>query len=106
MPGDRKRRNNIRTLYGLTAEDYRRLFDSQGGKCAFCGTTDGGRKVPAWKWGVGTLSIDHCHKTGHVRGLLCHLCNVRLGAYENLVDAIGDTRIKDYLNHEPRHTSF
>lgn len=101
MPGDRKRRNDQRTLYGITSDDYTRMFDAQHGKCALCGTTDGGRKKLSWKWGVGTLSIDHCHKTNHVRGLLCHLCNVRLGAYENLVDAIGETRIKDYLKHEP-----
>lgn len=101
VPGDRKRRNTIRHLYGLTADDYQRLFDNQGGRCALCGTTDGGKKTLSWKWGIGTLSIDHCHKTGRVRGLLCHLCNIRLGFHENLMDAIGETRIKDYLKHEP-----
>lgn len=103
MPGDRKRRNDIRSLYGVRAEDYQRMFDAQNGKCALCGTINGGKKKLAWKWGIGTLSIDHCHETGRVRGLLCHLCNTRLGAYERLLGAVGESKVKDYLN-EPRAT--
>lgn len=98
MPGDRKRKNDIKSMYGLTADDYKRMLDEQGEACALCGTKDGGgRKNPSWKWGIGTLSIDHCHKTGKVRGLLCHVCNTRLGAYEKLIDTVGEAKVKDYL---------
>lgn len=63
--------------YGLTDAAHAALFDQQGGLCALCGTDrPGGR--------FNVLVVDHCHETGCVRGLLCHRCNVALGA-------LGDT---------------
>jgi hypothetical protein len=56
--------------YGLTQEEYDRLLASQGGRCAGCGTDQPGRK----NW-----CIDHCHKSGQVRALLCYRCNLALG---------------------------
>ena len=61
--------------YGLTLKDYERMLKSQDGKCAICGTTDTGKK--------DYFRIDHCHKTGKVRGLLCHSCNVSLGLFKD-----------------------
>jgi len=55
------------STYGLDKGEYEVLFKAQGGKCAICGGTRRQR-----------LSVDHCHKTGLVRGLLCRLCNGRL----------------------------
>lgn len=59
-----------RKLYGLTLEQYKYLLEAQGGRCAICGTTDNS--------GVA-LGVDHDHKTGAVRGLLCDPCNVGIG---------------------------
>lgn len=54
--------------YGISLEEYNALLESQNGVCAVCeGKT--GRK----------LSVDHDHKTGKVRGLLCVKCNLALG---------------------------
>jgi hypothetical protein len=53
--------------YGLTVDDYQRLYDAQQGKCEICGTHQ------------DRLVIDHCHATGRMRGLLCRLCNAGLG---------------------------
>lgn len=55
--------------YGLAPADYDRLFDEQGGVCAIC------RQPP----GARSLSVDHCHGTDTVRGLLCSRCNPMLG---------------------------
>jgi len=54
--------------YGLLPEQYDFLLSNQGGVCATpgCGATE-------------KLVVDHCHVTGHVRGLLCFKCNVALG---------------------------
>jgi hypothetical protein len=57
----------VQDTYGLEAGEYDRLFEAQGGKCAICGGTRRQR-----------LSVDHDHKTGQVRGLLCRMCNGRL----------------------------
>lgn len=50
--------------YGLSEEDYQRIFEAQGGVCAIC---KGKRTY--------NLQVDHCHKTEAVRGLLCKACN-------------------------------
>jgi hypothetical protein len=54
----------VEDTYGLSSEDYDRLLEYQGGGCAICG---GKRKY--------RLNVDHCHKSGLVRGLLCRRCN-------------------------------
>lgn len=56
--------------YGITAAYYWEMFDRQDGRCAIC------RKPPEKP---SRLRIDHCHATGHVRGLLCSGCNVAIG---------------------------
>jgi hypothetical protein len=68
--------------YGMTAAQYEAMFISQGGKCAVCGS-DGSNHFS--KYGVPSpLLIDHDHKTGKVRGLLCSNCNSALGqAHDN-----------------------
>jgi hypothetical protein len=58
--------------FGLAVEDYDALLISQNGRCFACGRTPSGKR----------LAIDHCHKTGLVRGLLCNVCNRTLGHLE------------------------
>ncbi len=50
---------------GVTDSEYAAMLDRQGGGCAICGTTPKTRR----------LNVDHDHRTGAVRGLLCHRCN-------------------------------
>lgn len=61
--------------YGLTDLDYAKLLDRQDGKCAVCQKD-------------GSLVIDHDHKTGAVRGLLCGRCNMGLGQFSDDVDLL------------------
>ena len=65
-------RGNLKK-YGLTPEDKQALFEKQAGKCSIC-------FCPLVTGRTG-MHIDHDHETGVVRGLLCHLCNVMLGAF-------------------------
>lgn len=60
--------------YGLTPEAYYELLDQQNHVCAICGGSDEVK---------GILSVDHCHETNRVRGLLCHRCNVGLGHFRD-----------------------
>jgi len=62
--------------YGLTEEEYRVLLESQAGRCAICGSPEAVRGKPEARF-----RVDHDHKTGAVRGLLCLNCNSGLGQF-------------------------
>jgi flagellar biosynthesis GTPase FlhF len=57
--------------YGLSPQQYEDLFERQGKCCGICQS-----KTPRSKRG---WNIDHDHKTGKVRGILCNYCNPMLG---------------------------
>ena len=67
----------IRRRYGLTVEQYNALLIKQDGKCAIC------REVFIPTKAHPRLSVDHKHGTKIVRGLLCHRCNIGLGAFRD-----------------------
>lgn len=69
------RRNMLKNAYGLTIEGYKELLNKQSGACAICLCPET-RKLRGRVW---SLSIDHNHTTGKVRGLLCAACNTALG---------------------------
>ena len=55
-----------KSIYGISEEEYRAMYEACGGRCSIC---RGDRK----------LVIDHCHDSGRVRGLLCDNCNRGIG---------------------------
>lgn len=64
----------LRQKFNLTLEQYEVLLAKQNGTCAICSVTHShGRK----------LSVDHCHKTGKIRGLLCAQHNTALGSFKD-----------------------
>lgn len=65
--------------YGITADEYDAMWTKQGGVCAIC--------KKDCKTGQA-LSVDHCHVTGEVRGLLCRKCNTALGHLGDSVDLL------------------
>ena len=81
--------------YGLSPEGFQALLKSQGGKCAICRSENPSARH-------GKFCIDHCHKTGRIRGLLCHPCNVALGRLGDNPEAI--KRVLDYVSrdHDPK----
>lgn len=64
------RRREILRQYKITEIDYAIMLVKQNGLCAICGEPPKKDKM---------LSVDHCHLTGKVRGLLCNRCNFILG---------------------------
>ena len=72
-----KRRQCVK--FGITLLHYEEMLQAQGGVCAICGKQQEGR----------SLSVDHCHETGRIRGLLCTRCNLGIG---NLQDDPGVLR--------------
>lgn len=75
-----KRQNracHLMRKFGITVADYDRLLNVQEGKCAICRKESG-----------KTFHVDHCHKTGKVRGLLCVSCNRGIGYLGDDVDRL------------------
>ena len=61
----------LRRTYGITEAQYQQLLEAGGGGCWICG------KPPKKR----ALHVDHDHKTGRVRGILCWRCNRGLQHY-------------------------
>ena len=64
---------HLKYRYGLTPADVEALFGGQGRQCAICKSKKPHRKNGRW-------NVDHDHKTGKVRGVVCSHCNRLLGA--------------------------
>lgn len=57
---------------GVCNTEYDKMLTQQKGKCAICNSTLNSSRYTKF-------SVDHCHKSGKVRGLLCSACNTSLG---------------------------
>ena len=77
-----QRRKTIKHKYGITLKDYDQMLETQNGACAICHRFE---TRCHQNGSVKRLAIDHNHKTGKVRGLLCEKCNHALGL-------LGDTK--------------
>jgi hypothetical protein len=62
--------------YGMSHQDYEHMLARQGHGCLLCPTLAACEKY-------GVLQVDHDHKTGRVRGLLCARCNKALGGFRD-----------------------
>lgn len=71
--GEASRRYSLKKNFGITPEQYDQMLAEQDGKCAICKSDDPIRTASRF------FSIDHDHKTGAVRGLLCSPCNSGIG---------------------------
>lgn len=89
---DGKIRDSVyKRKYGISLNQYNSLLESQKGLCKICGTSD--PKGHGSK--NGRFCVDHCHDTGIVRGLLCHHCNIGIGAFND--DTVKLAKAIDYL---------
>jgi len=71
--------------HGCGIEQYRAILETQGGKCAICGVAEGHRS----RYGrICRLAVDHDHRSGEVRGLLCNNCNRGLGRFKDSVESL------------------
>lgn len=86
-----KRAAHILRTYGITLEEYDAIYRHQGGRCYICQRATGARRA---------LAVDHDHKTGYVRGLLCKPCNRGvLGHLRDNPESLA--RATQYLQHPP-----
>jgi hypothetical protein len=73
----RERPYRLKRLYGLTLDEYEAMRETQGGMCAICRRTEAALANSGER--IRDLSVDHCHETGTIRGLLCARCNSAIG---------------------------
>lgn len=85
-----KRGYGLKAKFGMPLDEYNALFQEQSGCCAICAIHQSQCKK--------ALAVDHCHETGHIRGLLCINCNLGLGNFQDKT-AFLSKAIK-YLNPE------
>lgn len=71
--------------YGISLDQYEQMLALQGGRCKIC------KDTPSGRW--ARLVVDHDHSDGHVRGLLCTSCNLKLGWMES-----HQPNIEEYLD--------
>lgn len=86
------RNSNLKRKFGITLDDYNLRVKIQEGKCLICNQerlSSKGKK----------LAIDHNHKTGKIRGLLCTRCNTLVGYIEFNIDLL--PKVLHYLNSNP-----
>lgn len=76
----------LKSLYGMTLEDYDNMLNEQNGVCAICFQPCKSKKG---------LAVDHNHETGKVRGLLCANCNGAIGMLQE--DPAIIDRAKEYI---------
>jgi hypothetical protein len=69
---------NIKKHYGLNETEYNNLILQANNQCMIC-------KSPPTRT---KLSVDHCHTTKKIRGLLCHNCNMALGLFKDNTDLL------------------
>jgi hypothetical protein len=65
----------------ITREEYNQLLEQQNRVCACCGTSNPGKNKKYF-------AIDHCHKSGVIRGLLCSRCNPAIGLLHDSDDGL------------------
>jgi hypothetical protein len=84
---------SLKKLYDISITDYNKMFEEQNGCCQICNKHQSKFKR--------SLSVDHCHITGKVRGLLCGPCNTAIGMLKD------DTKIiESALNYLNKYKSL
>ena len=80
--------------YNITEEQYDQMLEAQSGRCAICGTD-----TPTGKWKA--FAVDHDHKTGLVRALLCNECNRGIGLLKDSAELL--QKAANYIaNHDKK----
>lgn len=69
-----KKDSELQRLYGINIHKYLEMLNDQGDVCKIC------KEECKTKY---SLSVDHDHNTGIVRGLLCNRCNRAIGMFQD-----------------------
>lgn len=85
----------LKKEFGITLQQYQSMHDQQLGKCRLCNQPS----TTISKGKLRALAVDHDHRTGRLRGLLCTGCNVNLGRIEAILyDSERLEAVSEYLD--------
>ena len=94
----RLRSSRASAEFGVPRRWFEEQLERTGGRCEICGVLHRSHDYPKF------LSIDHCHTTGAVRGLLCERCNFGIGQFKDNPELL--ERAIAYLNERARRPLF
>jgi len=72
--------------FGISLKEYNEMLLSQGSVCLLCGNQE--TMIDNRTGNIKQLSVDHCHDSNIVRGLLCNCCNVGLGYFKDNIKTL------------------
>lgn len=90
---DRVHNKELKHKFNITKEDYDKMLLQQNNKCAICNREE---MTKGRSGKIRKLSVDHCHDSNKVRGLLCGKCNTALGLFEDDTNVL--KQAIDYLS--------
>jgi len=83
---------SLKSRYGISLNDFNRLLKKQNSKCKICRLKE---VAKATQNKIKSLSIDHNHTTGKIRGLLCQNCNAGIGLFKENINLL--KKVINYL---------
>lgn len=86
----------LKSNYGITPEEYNKMLVDQNERCAICD-----RDKTQLPEAQQKLYVDHCHKTGKVRKLLCYGCNSAIGFFKENIESL-KSAINYLIRFEPQ----
>lgn len=83
---DRVKNQILKQKFNIRIDQYKNMFSSQNGLCKICQQPE---TIKARNCDyIKALSVDHCHKTGKIRGLLCDRCNKGIGYLKDSIELL------------------
>lgn len=92
-----RRNHDFKKKFGITLDDYDKMFESQNGVCSICNQPE----TFTMKGRTHSLAVDHCHDTGKIRGLLCRSCNQAIGMLKDNIETL--SKAIEYLKKHGLH---
>lgn len=81
-----EKNGHLKRTFNITLEQYNEMLVMQNNVCAICEKEE--TKVFKKTGKINDLAVDHCHKTGNIRGLLCWRCNTAIGRFEDSIELL------------------
>jgi hypothetical protein len=78
---------HLKSKFGITLKKYKEILENQKNCCGICGNSN--------EYNKNNMSLDHCHKTKMIRGILCHRCNMGIGYFKDDIELL--EKAKNYL---------